>query len=399
MKVMVLGGGVIGVTTAYYLARAGARGHGGRPPERRRAGNQLRQRRRGVARLFGALGRARRAAQGDPVDADAAQPAGDLAAARPGHVALGRAMLAQLHRRALCSSTRAAWCRSPSTAATACSELRADTGIALRRAHAGHAAAVPHAEAARRHGQGHRGAQGLRRALRGARPRRLRRGRAGAGAACARQVRRRAAPARRRDRRLPQVHAARWPTMAAAQGVRFRFGTRDPRPRTEGGRITGVTTDGRQRHRPTRYVLALGSYSPLLLAPLGPRMPVYPVKGYSITLPIIDPAARAASPPSWTRPTRSRSRGSATASASAARPSWPATTCALRPAPARHAGARGHRPVPRRRRRRASRVLVRPAPDDARRHADHRRHAVSPTCCSPPATARSAGPWPAAPAA
>ena len=37
-----------------------------------------------------------------------------------------------------------------------------------------------------------------------------------------------------------------------------------------------------------RYVLALGSYSPLLLRPLGLRIPVYPVKGYSITVPITD---------------------------------------------------------------------------------------------------------------
>jgi D-amino-acid dehydrogenase len=38
------------------------------------------------------------------------------------------------------------------------------------------------------------------------------------------------------------------------------------------------------------YVVALGSYSPLLLRPLGLRLPVYPVKGYSITVPITDPA-------------------------------------------------------------------------------------------------------------
>jgi D-amino-acid dehydrogenase len=38
------------------------------------------------------------------------------------------------------------------------------------------------------------------------------------------------------------------------------------------------------------YLVALGSYSPLLLAPLGIRIPVYPVKGYSITLPITDAA-------------------------------------------------------------------------------------------------------------
>ena len=36
------------------------------------------------------------------------------------------------------------------------------------------------------------------------------------------------------------------------------------------------------------YLLALGSYSPLLLRPLGIRLPVYPVKGYSITVPITD---------------------------------------------------------------------------------------------------------------
>jgi hypothetical protein len=36
------------------------------------------------------------------------------------------------------------------------------------------------------------------------------------------------------------------------------------------------------------YLLGLGSYSPLLLVPLGIRLPVYPVKGYSITVPITD---------------------------------------------------------------------------------------------------------------
>ena len=43
------------------------------------------------------------------------------------------------------------------------------------------------------------------------------------------------------------------------------------------------------------YVVALGSYSPLLLAPLGIRIPVYPLKGYSITLPL-GPAEAAAAP-------------------------------------------------------------------------------------------------------
>jgi len=37
------------------------------------------------------------------------------------------------------------------------------------------------------------------------------------------------------------------------------------------------------------YVTALGSWSPRLLRPLGISLPVYPVKGYSITVPISDP--------------------------------------------------------------------------------------------------------------
>ena len=38
------------------------------------------------------------------------------------------------------------------------------------------------------------------------------------------------------------------------------------------------------------YLVALGSHSPALLRPLGLQLPIYPVKGYSLTLPIVDPA-------------------------------------------------------------------------------------------------------------
>ena len=41
--------------------------------------------------------------------------------------------------------------------------------------------------------------------------------------------------------------------------------------------------------RADAYVMALGSWSPRLLRPLGISIPVYPVKGYSITVPIADP--------------------------------------------------------------------------------------------------------------
>jgi D-amino-acid dehydrogenase len=43
------------------------------------------------------------------------------------------------------------------------------------------------------------------------------------------------------------------------------------------------------------YVVSLGSYSPLLLKPLGIRIPVYPLKGYSITL-ALGPGETAAAP-------------------------------------------------------------------------------------------------------
>jgi D-amino-acid dehydrogenase len=75
--------------------------------------------------------------------------------------------------------------------------------------------------------------------------------------------------------------------MAQALGVNFRWGTHIQAFETQGGRLSGVRTDAGTLQA-DRYVLALGSYSPLLLQPLGLRVPVYPVKGYSITVPIID---------------------------------------------------------------------------------------------------------------
>jgi D-amino-acid dehydrogenase len=76
---------------------------------------------------------------------------------------------------------------------------------------------------------------------------------------------------------------------AEALGVTFRYGVNIKRIVSDGRRITGVETDGGELKADT-YVLALGSYSPLLLKPLGIRIPVYPVKGYSITVPITDPS-------------------------------------------------------------------------------------------------------------
>ncbi|TBF48639.1 D-amino acid dehydrogenase (plasmid) [Rhizobium leguminosarum] len=78
---------------------------------------------------------------------------------------------------------------------------------------------------------------------------------------------------------------------AEALGVRFAYGTTIKALDVEAGRVRGVITD-RERMSAEAVVVALGSYSPLLLKPLGIRLPVYPVKGYSLTIPIAD-ASRA----------------------------------------------------------------------------------------------------------
>jgi len=76
---------------------------------------------------------------------------------------------------------------------------------------------------------------------------------------------------------------------AEALGVTFRYGVGIRRLNAEGGRVVSVeTSEGTVTA--DAFVVALGSYSPQLVAPLGLRLPVYPVKGYSITVPIVDEA-------------------------------------------------------------------------------------------------------------
>jgi len=73
--------------------------------------------------------------------------------------------------------------------------------------------------------------------------------------------------------------------------VRFRFGVTAERIVAEQDRIAGVVTSGGDV-RADAYVLALGSYSPLYAKPLGIRLPVYPMKGYSLTVPRTGAAPR-----------------------------------------------------------------------------------------------------------
>lgn len=82
---------------------------------------------------------------------------------------------------------------------------------------------------------------------------------------------------------------------AAALGVEFRFSTRINALLAEGGDIAGVSVtrpDGVfETVRGDAYVLALGSYSAPLAGTVGLRLPVYPAKGYSVTLAIREPEA------------------------------------------------------------------------------------------------------------
>jgi D-amino-acid dehydrogenase len=75
--------------------------------------------------------------------------------------------------------------------------------------------------------------------------------------------------------------------IAAGLGVNFVYDSTIKSVDVTGGRVAQVTTD-KGVHTAGAYVMALGSFSPLLLRPLGIDAPVYPVKGYSLTLPITD---------------------------------------------------------------------------------------------------------------
>lgn len=68
-------------------------------------------------------------------------------------------------------------------------------------------------------------------------------------------------------------------------GVAFRLETTVQALLAEGDRIVGVATE-RERLEADAYVLAFGSHSPAIVRPLGIRLPVHPVKGYSLTAPL-----------------------------------------------------------------------------------------------------------------
>ena len=80
--------------------------------------------------------------------------------------------------------------------------------------------------------------------------------------------------------------------LCEAAGVQFRMGHHITALREAGGRIDHVevtNAEGRcERVHGDAFVLAMGSFSPLLAQPLGIRLPIYPAKGYSVTMPVKD---------------------------------------------------------------------------------------------------------------
>ena len=82
--------------------------------------------------------------------------------------------------------------------------------------------------------------------------------------------------------------------LCEAAGVQFRMGHNITALREAGGNIDHVevtNAEGRfERVQGDAFVLAMGSFSPLLAQPLGIRLPIYPAKGYSVTMPVKDAA-------------------------------------------------------------------------------------------------------------
>jgi D-amino-acid dehydrogenase len=84
--------------------------------------------------------------------------------------------------------------------------------------------------------------------------------------------------------------------LAEQKGVEFLYGRDITQLRVAAGRIAGVRVEAGGEPESVltadAYVVALGSYSPLLTRPIGLDLPIYPTKGYSATADVVD-AARA----------------------------------------------------------------------------------------------------------
>jgi D-amino-acid dehydrogenase len=78
--------------------------------------------------------------------------------------------------------------------------------------------------------------------------------------------------------------------LCEANGVGFDFGVSVEGFLIENNAIKGVKTS-KGLVQADAYVLSLGSYSPLLARPIGIDLNIYPLKGYSVTMPVRNPDA------------------------------------------------------------------------------------------------------------
>ena len=87
--------------------------------------------------------------------------------------------------------------------------------------------------------------------------------------------------------------------LGAQRGIVFRYGVTIEALAVAGNAVSGVRVrrhengggDQSELITADAYLVCLASYSPLLLGPIGVTALVYPAKGYSATLPIVDPKA------------------------------------------------------------------------------------------------------------
>ncbi|EAY69399.1 Glycine/D-amino acid oxidase, partial [Burkholderia dolosa AU0158] len=368
MRVVVLGSGVVGVASAYYLARAG---HEVTVIDRE-AGPALETSFANAGQISPGYA-APWAAPGVPLKAVKwmFEKHAPLAIRLDGTRFQLEWMWQMLRN---CTADRYAvnkgrMVRLADTAAIACSAACRHRHP-VRRPHRRHAAAVPHAAAARRRGKGHRRAARRERAVRTAVAGRAEERRAGARRRVA-QADRRAAPAGRRNRRLPAVHdAPRGARRSARRQVPLQHADRCARDRRRQDRRRAVRQRdracGRVRRR-ARLVLDASRREPDEDPGLSAeglfdhradrqRSGRAGVDGARRNVQDRDHAFRSAYP-------RRRDGGNRRFRQASARGA---------PRNARNVRKRS---VPRRRRYVEGNVLDGPAPDDAGRHADRRAHA------------------------
>ncbi len=89
----------------------------------------------------------------------------------------------------------------------------------------------------------------------------------------------------RRDRRFAQVHPCAGANAAWRWARRCTPARRSPRSTRQATAVTSVRANG-QAFKADAYVMAMGSHSPKLARTIGVDLPIYPIKGYSLTIPI-----------------------------------------------------------------------------------------------------------------